>query len=89
MRGVEFLLSSVPKPLDDSSKGNVMNDGGPAFPQPDELEKGMTLRDYFAAAAIGAAMSQFTMTYPKDFSDASALAYQQADALLAEREKGK
>ncbi|MBU9649388.1 hypothetical protein KTF21_11920 [Burkholderia multivorans] len=39
---------------------NKINDGGPAFPGPDQAEQsvdiheGMSLRDYFAAKAMGA-----------------------------------
>lgn len=73
----------------------AFNDGGPAFPQLDvevvsdtyavtTARGGMSLRDYFAAAALrvrygdGTAMTQ---------EDAAAMAYQLADAMIAEREK--
>lgn len=74
---------------------NPHNDGGPAFPivgQPNpsegklalagQLHHGMTLRDYFAAAAI-------TTDWMGDHSiyEQAELAYKIADAMLAERAK--
>jgi len=49
--------------------------------------KGMTLRDYFAAAAVQALLASDTSC---DISaiKAARLAYEQADALLVERTKG-
>lgn len=34
-----------------------MNDGGTAFPQPDDSEPGMSVRDYFAAKAMQGAIA--------------------------------
>lgn len=66
------------------------NDGGPAFPLQDESFGGMSLRDYFAAAALQGWMA----SYPSDQTcdgilgnDNAALAYRMADAMLAERAK--
>jgi hypothetical protein len=74
-------------------------DGGPAFPRPfsdnggdtyermENAQEGMSLRDYFAAHALA--------VIPGDASDAHGIkdlaadAYQIADAMLAERAKGK
>ena len=75
-------------------------DGGPAFPQPAPLvATGMTLRDYFAAAAM-ARMLPWNHEYPTeevaarqsaDFSRLTKMistsAYLLADAMLAERSK--
>lgn len=75
-----------------------VNTGGSAFPSPlDEsefTEHGMTLRDYFA----GQALSYLTITNflasamtPEEsrlqVTNAAALAYWVADAMLAERDK--
>ena len=74
-----------------------INNGGPAFPsglveegedQVDALNKGMTLRDYFAAKAMQAYISAYPGGSP-DHRDASlwvpAIAYEMADAMLEER----
>lgn len=62
------------------------NDGGPAFPivSDDLCATGMTLRDYFAAAALqGFGANHWT-------SEMTArAAYAFADAMLAERAKAK
>ena len=75
-----------------------INNGGPAFPsglveegedQVDALNKGMTLRDYFAAKAMQAYISAYRGG-PPDHRDASwwvpAIAYERADAMLSEGE---
>jgi len=74
------------------------NDGGPAFPceynmttesgasRPCSPGYGISLRDYFAAAAL-----QGLLACPNTYGDHAGLAgmaYQYADAMLAEREKG-
>lgn len=75
------------------------NTGGPAFPtdyttdvfRQDKLNTGMTLRDYFAAKAMQAAIS--TAGGPFMFRDSgiephiAEMAYGVADAMLAERDK--
>ena len=60
-------------------------DGGPAFPQ-DEFGgvKGMSLRDYFAGQALTRATSN---GWPA--KEIASWAYEIADAMLAEREKGQ
>lgn len=59
--------------------------GGPAFPSPNE--KGMTMRDYFAAAALPAII-EGTMPHSLHLPrEAAQLAYAQADAMLQERAK--
>lgn len=72
----------------------IIDDGGPAFPlalSPDHVH-GMSMRDYFAAKAMGALLSQkygvSGMYDPNDPAQASTLAYlsyQAADAMLARR----
>lgn len=76
-------------------------DGGPAFPNYEELSRfdeekgryvdyylptgGMSLRDYFAAAALqGSLANPQGYSYP---SEAVRFAYEVADAMLAAREK--
>jgi hypothetical protein len=69
---------------------NQINDGGPAFPSPPSQHSngfystgnGMTLRDYFAAAAL-----QGLLAYDADCSTAIGLAYHTADAMLDWRKK--
>lgn len=64
-------------------------DGGPAFPTlPDTPPQwdGMSLRDYFAAAALPVIISECTAP-TIGTSAAAALAYSMADAMLAERAK--
>lgn len=66
---------------------NKHNDGGPAFPVGDghgHRLQGMTLRDYSAAAAL-------QTEWMGDYSliEQTRLAYEIADAMLAERAKRK
>ena len=65
---------------------NIQNDGGPAFPTPAGIQHndGMTLRDYFAAAAL-----QGLLAYDGDCSTAIGLAYHTADAMLDWRKKNQ
>ena len=78
-----------------------MRNGGPAFPRPvgdtksglwNGVQDGMTLRDWFAGQSLAGLLSnpgsrdgQFIKT-AKDFAKYS---YQAADAMIAERDKGK
>ncbi len=87
-----------------------MRHGGPAFPRPagwnglsnheehssNEPQDGMTLRDYFAAAALqgflgGPGMEVVTQAAKEEGFDEQTFivrtAYQMADAMLAERDK--
>jgi len=74
-----------------SAKGermNTPNDGGPAFPTMDNSEHyrhlGMTMRDYFASAALtGCLAASHTDGEPEDFAR---VAYGLADAMLKARE---
>ena len=62
------------------------NTGGPAFPAHHfdlaEGEHGMTLRDYFAAQAMQALLTQGHIARP----NVPGIAYAVADAMLKERE---
>lgn len=77
------------------------NNGGPAFPVPPELcqdltieeQRGMTLRDYFAAVALQGLCAGFCSqdrNWPRDdepegYDVASGHAYLMADAMLKAR----
>lgn len=70
----------------------MTNDGGPAFPTgPNKLpgysSQGMALRDYFAAKALVGMLADPEVNAAE--SQFAAAAYRLADAMLAEREKGK
>ena len=65
------------------------NTGGPAFPVTSDNyanpnSEGMTLRDYFAAKAMAADMTDGI--HENDFAWAAARAYKVADAMLKARE---
>ena len=75
---------------------NQINEGGPAFPHKrqircngevidSEMEPGMTLRDYFAAAALNVQAHQFVDPY-KDRELLAQDCYDIADAMLKARE---
>ena len=74
------------------------NDGGPAFPMQAIMgsdgyvavarQDGMTLRDYFAAAALQGMLASFAgMSLPSESSTLSKDSYKLADAMLAERDR--
>lgn len=62
----------------------TQNDGGPAFPTDcnKNIIYGMTLRDYFAAKALGYVVDHCT-TYSRSAEEA----YKIADAMLEARQK--
>lgn len=67
------------------------DDGGPAFPWLDWessrgefLQKGMSLRDYFAAKAMEAILANSQIVV-NDKTSISSMAYQMADSMLAAR----
>lgn len=68
----------------------VFDDGGPAFALPGSagdqwsFQPGMTLRDYFAAAALAGIVGRGASI---SYEWAAQAAYQFADALIAERKK--
>jgi hypothetical protein len=74
---------------------NVKYNGGAAFPVPDSPAHfpttGMSLRDYFAARAMqtlcGVPISDWPISALGHDSSVSAMAYEIADAMLAERSK--
>lgn len=72
----------------------TINDGGPAFPCVDHMgdgPQGMTLRDYFAAAALPAVIEWLAVRgrgesgWTKE--DAAGHAYDVADAMLTARDQ--
>jgi len=67
------------------------DDGGPAFPSVDPvhtLERGMTLRDYFAGQVLEGMHARDTYDpAQKTPQQRAALAYLDADAMIAERAK--
>jgi hypothetical protein len=75
------------------------NDGGPAFPHvmshcqtanESEMYPGLSLRDYFAAAALTGILSNvqaMRANPPLLHAERAEAAYKAADAMLAEREK--
>ena len=59
----------------------------PAFPNPHlRDDSGMTLRDYFAARAMQALLSDPDWRQDMDIKDTALAAYKTADAMLKERE---
>ena len=75
-------------------------DGGPAFPQwdghaftgdPQQLQGGMSLRDWFAGMALQGLLAMCVERGLKDGDEilATEYAYRYAAAMLAEREKRK
>ena len=67
-----------------------IKDGEQAFPHDGQIDytKSMTLRDYFAAKAMQGLLSADNELKFEDYEIAD-YAYQQADAMLAERERGE
>jgi len=60
--------------------------GGQAFPAHFESDDGMTLRDYFAAKAMQAILSEDPDYHQKyEFIDLADFSYQCADAMLKQR----
>jgi hypothetical protein len=73
---------------------SASNDGGAAFPLPFGRDpgsdlNGMTLRDYFAAKAMGAVLGSAQFVTSASPEEVAKHAYAAADALLAERAKTK
>jgi len=64
-------------------------DGGPAFPivtASTPLAPGMSLRDWFAGQAL-AGFAANPESWPLEYPTMAKMAYSQADAMLAERDK--
>ena len=68
-------------------KVDQTNNGGPAFPNDycNPSSQGMSLRDWFAGQALAGQSSIPRIAW--SFKDIAELAYEQADAMLAERQK--
>lgn len=68
------------------TQDEIIMKNAPAFPTVmiGELEGGMTLRDYFAAKAMGADMTDGI--HENDFAWSAARAYKMADEMLKARE---
>jgi hypothetical protein len=64
-------------------------DGGPAFPDHalPHRHNGMSLRDYFAGQALTLIGRMIRVGSPKDTPTVARMAYEIADAMIAEREK--
>jgi hypothetical protein len=63
--------------------------GGSAFPHPECSDKGLTIRDYFAAAALSSYITAYAAEsgcVPAD-EDAARAAYEFADAMLKARKQ--
>ena len=74
---------------------NQINDGGPAFARDSHMAKqlglyvqqqGMSLRDYFAAAALQGFLSNAEASRAWNESDVARFCYFQADAMIKARE---
>ena len=69
-----------------------INDGGPAFPVPNDAnvnsQAGMSLRDYFAGHALAGVLSDSTWQLC-DMDRVSARCYAAADAMIKAREVTK
>jgi hypothetical protein len=67
-----------------------INNGGWAFPGVGQgvYWEGMTLRDYFAAAALQGMVASTVSSAVFPISIIAEMAYQYADAMLAQRDKG-
>lgn len=74
-----------------------MKDGGPAFPEtsyyddkPIGMVSGMSLRDWFAGQALAGLLAMCAGPHinTADVKETAAYAYDHADAMIAEREKG-
>ena len=66
----------------------ALSNGGQAFPNPhyeDDEMQGMSLRDYFAAKAMHAILSDDN--HPLPYADVAKHAYRMADEMLRAREK--
>ena len=82
----------------------MRNDGGPAFPRPasedkragsihegdyaERAETGMSLRDWFAGQAMAAFLTG-DVEGNDTFKTTARISYEQADAMIAEREKSE
>ncbi len=63
-------------------------DGGPAFPLPDYTRSGMTLQDWFAGEALQGLVANGNVRLER-LPVVARVAYEYADAMIAERNKRK
>lgn len=67
-----------------------VNDGGPAYPcvtTTEPEDRGMSLRDYFAALAMQSIVRNSAESYSASASRVAEKAYMMADGMIAERVK--
>lgn len=65
------------------------NNNEPAFPSDFFAQKGMTLRDYFAAKAMAAMLSIEQVHLDHGETEIATWAYQQAEAMMEARKQKK
>ena len=67
----------------------MIDNNEPAFPCDSFQEKGMTLRDWFAAKAMAAMLSIENVHLNNSETEIATWAYQQADAMMEVRKQKK
>lgn len=73
--------------MSEQQKDPWMEEGGPAFPTSDGVEKnykGMSLRDYFAAKAMQGIAADPSFS-PPTYDEVARISYDMADAMLKAR----
>lgn len=85
----EKPLSAFPRPLYviSAHDGRDWKDAVDAVARAPVVDLGMTLRDYFAAAALTGIIAQLPLSERPNSKAYAAHAYVFADSMLAEREK--
>ena len=73
------------------SDSKTVDDGGPAFPVPNDAntngQEGMSLRDWFAGHALEGYMSILDSRNNPDYQEDATFMYQLADAMLIARKE--
>ena len=73
------------------SDSKTVDDGGPAFPVPNDAntngQEGMSLRDWFAGHALEGYMSILDSRKNPDYQEDATFMYQMADAMIAARKE--
>lgn len=73
------------------SDSKTVDDGGPAFPVPNDAytngREGMSLRDWFAGHALEGYMSILDSRKNPDYQEDATFMYQMADAMIAARKE--
>ena len=73
------------------SDSKTVDDGGPAFPVPNDAntngQEGMSLRDWFAGQALEGYMSILDSRKNPDYQEDATFMYQMADAMIAARKE--